>query len=551
MSPVIDNDVRPVTGLAHLWRQSLTYLRPYRRENGLVVLAFVVDTAFRLTFYFYMKVLIDDAVGGHAAAGIVPILVGLSIFFVIASLADVGRDYLSADVDVRLGNDLRLALLQHLHRLSVDFYGRVQLGDLLARFSADVVTIKAALTRALPSVVHRTIQIIGCLVFLLALDWRLTLLTIVVLSLSLALSRSFVSNSLTADYDSARVEAGVVSGIQEQLSGQAVIRAFGLAPLMEHGLERSLEETHETSLRASRLGRFVRSTSAMGITFTTSAVTAVGVVLVFNGALSVGALVGFVGVLNLLGQAAFRLSESFPGWLNASSAFQRVTELLSEQPSVEDNIGAFALTGVAREIRFDRVTFGYGDGDHTVKDLSFSIAAGQSVALVGRSGAGKSTVLSLLMRLHDPSVGAITIDDHDIRSLTLESFRALGGVVFQEPFLFDRSIRENIRMGRPAASDNDVEAAARAAQVHEAIIGLPQGYDTVVGERGGRLSGGQRAAHCACQGTCPRPRNPHPRRGDFGPRPRYGGVLQRDSEGNLARAHRNLRDAPVGVSILG
>ncbi len=492
VSPVIDSDVRPATGLGHLWRQSLSYLGPYRRQNSLVVVALVVDTAFRLTFFYYMKVLIDDAVGGRSARGIVPILIGLAVFFVVASLADVGRDYLSADVDVRLGNDLRLALLRHVHRLSVDFYGRAQLGDLLTRFSADVATIKAALTRALPSVVHRTIQIAGCLIFLLALDWRLTLVTVIVLCVSLVVSRSLVTRSLRADYDDARADAGIVSEIQEQLSGQAVIRAFGLAPLMEHGLERRLEKTQQTGVKASRLSRLVRSTSAMGITFTTSTVTALGVVLVFHHALSVGSLVGFVGVLNLLGQAAFRLSESFPGWLNASSAFQRVTEILDERPTVEDNLGAFALTGVAREIRFDRVTFGYGDSANAVHDLSFSIAAGQSVAFVGRSGAGKSTVLSLLLRLHDPNMGAITVDDHDIRSLTLSSFRELSGVVFQEAFLFDRSIRENIRVGRPEASDGEVEAAARAAQVHDAILELTEGYDTAVGERGGRLSGGQR-----------------------------------------------------------
>jgi ATP-binding cassette subfamily B protein len=457
-----------------------------------VLLVLLIDIAFRLTFYYFMKVLTDDAVAHKAEDTIAPILAGLAVFFVIASLADVGRDYLSADVEVRLGNDLRLKLLRHLHRLSTDFYSRSQVGDLLTRFSSDITTIKTALTRAFPSVVHRVLQVVACFLFLVALDWRLSVITLVVLPASLAVSRVFVGRSMAANYAQASVDAGIVAEIQEQVSGHAVIRAFGLRRLMEQALQRRFAEGQETSLQQSRYSRLLRSTSGMGITFTTSVVTAAGVLFVFHGTLTVGSLVGYVGVLSLLGQAAFRLAESFPGWLSASSVFQRVAQLMAEQPSVEDRPGAVALSGIEREIQFDNVAFGYLGDEQALHDISFTIPIGHSLAFVGRSGSGKSTVLSLLMRLHDPTEGAITVDGHNLRSVTLESFSAELGVVFQESFLFDQSVRDNIRMGWPAASDAEVEAAARAAQIHDVILRLPQGYDTQIGERGGRLSGGQR-----------------------------------------------------------
>jgi ATP-binding cassette subfamily B protein len=216
------------------------------------------------------------------------------------------------------------------------------------------------------------------------------------------------------------------------------------------------------------------------------------VLLVFRHALSVGSLVGYIGVLNLLGQACFRLMEALPEWLAVASGIMRVEEVLDERPHIVDSPGAVVLPGLSREIRFSRVSFGYGRDGRVLRDASAVIRAGQSVALVGRSGSGKSSVLSLLMRLYDPSGGTITIDGHDLRSVTQESLRAQFGVVFQDSFLFNRSVRENIRLGRPSATDAEVEDAARAAQVHEVILGLPRGYDTEVGERGGHLSGGQR-----------------------------------------------------------
>jgi ATP-binding cassette subfamily B protein len=475
-----------------MWRQSVAYLRPYRRQSTLVLLVLLVDIAFRLTFYYFMKVLTDDAVAHRAEDTIAPILAGLAVFFVIASLADVGRDYVSAEVEVALGNDLRLDLLRHLHRLSADFYSRTQLGDLLTRFSADITVIKNALTRAFPSVVHRSLQIVACFLFLLALDWRLTLITLVVLPLSLAASRLVVGRSMAATYDQAQTDAGTVARIQEQLSGQAEVRAFGLERIMEGALDRRFAETRSVSLRESLFSRLLRSTSGMGITFTTCAVTAAGVLFVFHGTLSVGSLIGFAGVLNLLGQSAFRLAESLPGWLGAAGVFQRVTDLFAEQASVEDAPGARTLTDITRELRFDQVGFRYSGGDEALSDVSFCIRAGQTIAFVGRSGSGKSTILALLTRLRDPTEGAVTVDGLDLRSVTLESLRAHVGVVFQESFLFDQSVRENIRLGRPGASDAEVEEAARAAHVHEAILRLSEGYETIAGERGGRLSGGQR-----------------------------------------------------------
>jgi ATP-binding cassette subfamily B protein len=479
-------------GTLGLWRRSLSYLRPYRRQSLLVLSAIAIDIAFSLTFNFAVKALIDDAVAQRGQHAVGLILVGLGIFFIISTLAGAGRDALSAGVEARFANDLRLRLTAHLQHLSPEYYLQTQAGDLLSRFTSDLISVKQTLTRAFPTAVYRLLQASACLIGLAFLDWRLTLLTVATLPLALLGPRLLVSGAMRANDRQAQAEAQVVGTVQEQIAGQAVIRVFGLREAMLAAFGQQLAGLVPIGARASILSRLMRTITGMGITLTSLAVTAAGVLLVFQRDLSVGALVGFVGLLNLFGQALFRLFEVLPDWLAAATSMGRLEAIFAERPTVRDRDDAVPLPQVAGEIAFSEVSFGYPGAQRTLRGLSLTIRAGQSVAFVGRSGSGKSTLLSLLLRLYDPDSGAITIDGRDLRSLAQDSLRAQCGVVFQDSFLFDRSIGENIRLGRPDATDAEVAAAARAAQIDTLITSLPDGYDTPVGERGGRLSGGQR-----------------------------------------------------------
>lgn len=480
------------TSLLGLWRHSLRFLRPYHPQFLLFVLTVLVDIAFSLTFYYSTKRLVDAAVAQRAASALIPTVVGLLVFFVLATLGNVGGDYLTASIEARLATGLRLTLLEHLQGLSASFYAHAQLGDLLARFTSDVGVITVGLARVFPTVVRRALQALAALLFLTLLEWRLTLIAVALLALTLLIPRLFVPRVIRAAHHQAQEDAAAAAVAQEYLGGHAVIDAFGLQAVTLSAFRRRLHALERVSVRTGRLSRLLRTTTGVGVTATRFLVILAGVVFIATRGLSVGTLIGYLGVLSVLDQAVFRLVEVLPEWLATASGLRRVEDLLAEQPTVRDVAGATPLPRLAREIRFADVSFGYTAEARSVRAVSFTIAAGHSVAFVGRSGAGKSTILALLLRLYDPLEGTVALDGYDLHTVTRASLRAQLGVVFQESYLFDLSIRENIRLGCPGATDAAVEEAARAAQIHELILTLPQGYDTTVGERGGRLSGGQR-----------------------------------------------------------
>lgn len=480
------------TSLLGLWRRSLRFLRPYRPQVLLFVLTVLVDIAFSLTFYYSTKRLVDAAVAQRAAGTLVPTVAALLVFFVLATLCNVGGDYLTARIEARLATGLRLALLEHLQGLSASFYAEAKLGDLLARFTSDVAAITGGLARAFPTVLRRALQALAALLFLALLEWRLTLLAVALLALTLLIPRLFVPRLIGAAHQQAAEEAAAAALAQEYLGGHAVIEAFDLQDVTLATFRRRLRALEGVSLRAGRLSRLLRTTTGVGVTMTRLLVLLAGVALIATRSLSVGTLIGYIGVLGVLDQAVFRLVEVLPEWLATASGLRRVEALLAEQPAVRDAVGAPPLPRLTREIRFTDVSFGYSAEVRSLREACLAIAAGEAVAVVGRSGAGKSTILALLLRRYDPLAGAISFDGHDLRTIARASLRGQLGVVFQESYLFDLSIRENIRLGCPGATDAEVEAAARAAQIDDLILTLPQGYDTAVGERGSRLSGGQR-----------------------------------------------------------
>lgn len=475
-----------------LLRLTLRYLRPYGSQSILALLTILVDIAFTISFYFGIKVLIDSSVQGGDRTQLGRGVAGLVALFVVATLSNLARERLQAVVDVRLSNDLRVSLLDRLQRLGADFYQRTPTTELVAQVSGDIATVNKAVTGAFPTVVRQGMQIVSICILLIVLEWRLACIVVATLGMILLVVRTVSTRSARLEPPYARDDASVLAAIEDAIAGHLVLKLFGLQRAMLSGVRADLARFAAAGVRVSFTGRLISRTLESGVAMIQLLVVGLGVFMVSGHSLAVGALAAFLGLLGVLGSALTRISLSLPDWLASTGAMKRIDAMLHLRPVVMDASGAVELQRFAREIRFTGVSFSYpGETVRALRDINIAISAGQSVAFVGRNGSGKSTMLSLLLRLWDPSEGTITVDGHDLREVTQESLHSQFGVVFQETFVFQRSIRENIVMGRPA-SDVEVAAVTRAAHAHDVIAGLSDGYDTILGKRGRRLSAGQR-----------------------------------------------------------
>ncbi|MGH7353653.1 MAG: ABC transporter transmembrane domain-containing protein [Candidatus Rokuibacteriota bacterium] len=470
----------------------LVYLRPYRLQTALILIALSLELAFYVSLPLSFRFIIDHAIIPRNGRVLTLILGALAGLFVLAALAGVGKDFLLARVVARVLNDVRLAMFDHLQRLSMAFYSRASTGDLVARFSTDLGTLEIALAKSLPTLVYACLQVVISVVVLLWLNTRLALITLAALPVCVLGPRLLAARATDAAYRRRLEEAAVLSAVQENIGAHAVVRAFGLQESRRARLRERLDRLAGVAARASYLGALIGKTSEVGVNLLQLLIIGFGAWLVFGGRLELGALFAFVGIFVNLGLAISNLSQTVPPLLQAAAGMRRIDELLAEPIGVRDAPDAVPAPRLAKEIRLDRVSFSYGGAPRHLEDVSLSIPAGHSVALVGGSGSGKSTILSLLTRFYDPQAGSVTIDGRDLRGVTQHSLLAQVSIVSQETVLFDTTIRENIRLARPDATDGEIEAAARAAEIHDFILTLPRGYETPVGERGGNLSGGQR-----------------------------------------------------------
>jgi len=479
-------------GIIALLRRCAGFLRPHWRASIAIGLCLLVATAFDLVLPLSFRFLIDNAILPGDYALMTVIIGGLLVLFLAQTLATLVREYLAARVGARVLNGLRAHLFQHLLTLSPGFYSRAQTGDLLARYSADLVPLELVVTKVLPIGLMVMLGLVGSIALLFLLEWRLALITLVLLP-SFALGPVLLGRrAARASYERQRDIGTVMSAAHESISGHMVIRAFGLQRFLIQRFAADLERLTVSTIRSSFIGSLLAAGGGISLSLTQVVSLGLGAFLVARGDMSVGALVAFQGLLaNVVGPLR-ELAQIVEMLQQASGALQHLDEVLDQRPRITDAAGAVELPSFQDRLRFQDVSFRYEDDTAALSDVSFGIGAGQSVAIVGPSGCGKSTILNLLTRNYDPTSGSVTIDGLDLRQVSQESLRAQLGVVFQDTALFDMSVRENIRLGRLDASDGEVEQAARLAEVHEAIVGLPAGYDTPVGERGGRLSGGQR-----------------------------------------------------------
>ena len=473
-------------------RRLMTYLRPYRARSLMVLAVLLLETIFGAMVPLSMKFIIDDVLVDRDRQALLRTILFLAVSGLTLAVAGFGRDYLVTRIQARVLSDLRSKLFEHLQKLSLKFYSRTQAGEITARFSTDLASVEESITTIVPWGLLPAMDCITSTIILIILDWRLAAIALLIWPWCLLVPRSLVPKVSAESYRQKVNEAEILSAVQENVSAQPVVKAFSLERPSILAFLRRNTDLLRTSMRVGFLTALLERTAEGAIVVLQIVTLGVGAAMAFNGTLQIGTLATFQALFITMSYTLLYFAEYVGSVPPAAAGLQRIEDLLGESMEVSDAPNATALPRLSKSIEFRNARFGYSESGPILSGVGFTIPCGSSAALVGPSGSGKSTLLSLLMRFYDPNEGAVAIDGSDLRSVTQRSLRGQIGVVFQESFLFNTTLRENIRLGRPDATDSEVEAAARAAEIHEFIMSLPEGYETSAGERGGRLSGGQR-----------------------------------------------------------
>jgi ABC-type multidrug transport system fused ATPase/permease subunit len=474
-------------------RHLVSLLRPYRVRVSLMFVSLLLATAAALAPPYLAGRAIDDGIRGKDTETLTIIV----IVFLAAALINWGATYVQTYlinwVGQRALQDLRIELFQHLQKLSIGFYSRNKAGVLISRLTNDVQALDQLVTEGISTLFSATLTLVGTAVILVVLDAELAMITFLTFPVLLVASVAFRLASAGA-YALTRVKiAQVTAYLQETLSGVRVVRAFG-----QEGRHRTrFAELNDEHRDANMKTVYLNAAYFPAVELLSAVAT--GAILLYGGnqvvqgnGVTIGVLASFVFYLQSFFDPIQSLSQLYTTYQSGMAALDKIFELLDEKPDIADEPGADELPRVRGEIRFEDVTFSYGGDALALDHVSLVVPPGQTLALVGATGAGKSTLAKLVARFYDPDEGRVLIDGRDLREITEHSLRSQLGIVPQESFLFSGTIRDNIAFGRPDASDDDVRAAARAVGAHDFIERLPEGYETEVGERGGHLSAGQR-----------------------------------------------------------
>ena len=477
---------------ARIGRRLLTYVRPYTGPLIWCAVMVVVSAALGLAGPYLLKVAIDRDIANGDLHGLVVTMV-LYLFAQAGTfLSAAQQTYWVSQVGQRILNTLRYQMTSHLMELSLDFFGKHEAGATMSRVTNDVGVVNDFLSSGLLSLLSDTLTLVGIIVVMLLLNAQLALLTFAVLPLMGFATAVFTVRSKKA-YRLTRERIGDVNAsLQENLTGVRVTQSFARETVSERLFDRINDENRRANIRAVSISATFLPMVDILSTLATAIVLWVGGTLVLQQHVTLGVVVAFLGYVTRFFQPIRELSQVYNTFQAAMAGGERIFDLWDEAPRVWEWLGARPLPPVRGEVRFDRVDFSYVPGIPVLKGVSFAAQPGQTVALVGPTGAGKSSIMNLLSRFYDVTGGAITIDGVDIREVSLDSLRNQMGIVLQESFLFSGTVADNIRYGRLDATDEEVAAAARMVNADEFIRRLPDGYQTAVMERGQNFSAGQR-----------------------------------------------------------
>ena len=485
--------MQPRDGGLEAVRRALGYLRGYRWEAVGAVVALLLVAAANLATPQLIRIAIDVGFTQAQPSALAEAVVGLVLLAFVRGLFTFVQGYLAERASQGVAYDLRNALFAQIQRLSFSYYDRAQTGQLVTRATNDVEQVRTFVGSGVIQLVASLVLLVGTALILGWLNLRLTIAALLTIAPIFWLLTSFVRRVGPLFAQVQQLFGGLNTILQEDLSGLRVIRAFGRE---RYELQRYGRANDELLERNVMTVRALSSNFPLVFFFAnlgTLVVIGFGGALVMGGSLSIGELIAFNAYLAFLLQPILTIGFLAAAISRAGASARRIFEVLDAPTDIQDRPGARPLPSLAGEVIYDQVSFRYPGADVDVLcDVRFTVQPGQTVAILGTTGAGKSTLVNLLPRFYDVTHGSVRIDGHDVREVTLDSLRCQIGIVLQEALLFGGSVRDNIAYGQPDATQAEIEAAARAAQAHAFIAELPQGYDTLVGERGIGLSGGQR-----------------------------------------------------------
>jgi len=485
-------------------------VRPYRGTLLIILVAMLVQTAMSVAGPWPLKIILDNVVGSHKLAPwlddlLRPMLSGSSkmqiaaaaaiaavLIAVLGAIASYIANYYTTSVGQWVANDLRLRTYHHLQQLSLSYYDSHQTGTLLSTITSDVQTIQGFASSSTLGIVVDLFTIVGMLFIMFWLNWDFTLIAIAVTPFMLLLVSRFKKAVKKATHEVRKEQSKIVAVVEQGLQSMRVVKAFGRQDLAEEELAAVSQATVDASLKARRVKALLSPIVAITVSLCTAFVLWRGSSLILAGVMTVGALTVFLSYLNKFFKPVQDLATMTNAIAQAAVGVERIRGILDADTIIPERPDAREPQALTGEIEFDHVAFAYSADAPVLTDVSFHIKAGQMVGVVGTTGGGKSTIVSLIPRFYDPTAGAVKIDGVDIRDYKCHALRDQIGYVLQETVLFAGSVRDNIAYGREGVTQEEILEAAKLANADEFIARMPHGYDTMVGERGETLSGGQR-----------------------------------------------------------
>jgi len=476
-----------------LYFRLLHFLKPYRWRVGIAMGCMVILAACTAATAWALKPALDEALSGQNPKLIYLIPLLVIVLYMIKGVAYYGQAYLMGFVGQRVIYDLRNSIYDHLARQSLEFFAHRKVGELLARITYDVTLVQSAVSTSVTALMRDTVSIIFLAGVVFYQDWKLAVIAMLVFPLVVYPIARFGRKMRHASFDG-QVSMGHLSSlVEETVGGIRVVKAFGMEDYERGRFQRLTGDFLYHQMRMLRVNALSFPIMELLAGFGIAGVLLYGGMQVASGQTTAGTLVSFLAAMIMLYEPVKRLSRANNEIQQGLAAAERVFEVLDERVMVEDSKNAIAWPDFSQSIRYEHVTLQYPKTPKPVlRDVVFEVAVGEVVALVGRSGAGKTTLVNLLPRFMDVSGGKVTVDGHDVRDLTQDSLRAQMAMVTQEVILFNDTVANNIAYGLDDCSQQRIEDVAKAANAHDFILGLPEGYNTLIGERGVILSGGQR-----------------------------------------------------------
>ncbi len=476
----------------HILKRLFSLLAPYWKTIVFSAVLLVARAGLELVPPLFQKWIIDEVITARNLKYLAVLIAGLVAAYALHQVVQIGDNYVRHTLGEKFILDLRIRLYAYLQRMSLSFFERTSTGELMSRVTNDLSALEHFVTHGSALTAVDLVRLAGGTMILFLLDFRLAALVLIPIPI-LALALRHYNTKVRPVYRGVRARLGNINAkLQDNLAGIQVIQAFGREDLEQKRFAAESERYYNARVKAIRYWSvffpIIRFVGAMG----TVAVLGVGAVMVVNGEITLGTLVAFLSYVTSFYEPIDRLTEVDNIFQQAIAAGERIFELLDQTTEVRDASHAIELPPIRGEMVFDQVTFRYGTGDRILHDISFRMAPGEMIALVGPSGAGKTSIANLICRFYDPLKGRVTVDGCNLRDVKLNSLRRQIAVVLQDSFLFNNTVAHNLLYGKPDAAREELIAAARTANAYDFISKLPEGFDTELGERGVKLSGGQK-----------------------------------------------------------